>query len=176
MAPVSYRGPLESDVKDTRTHSQTDAWSDSAKGPGITVGDVLSHKGDEIYSVTRHDSVRDAVATLTRLRIGALVVVDPENRPIGIVTERDVVTRLDGMGPAVLDATVEAIMTPDPVAAFPEQTIETVAHTMTERGFRHMPVMKDGALCGVISIRDVVRHRLQEVEYENLKIKQAMVG
>ena len=174
MAPTSYQGRMEKDEKDTHTHSQTEEWSLGVNSPGIKVEDILSHKGHQVYSVTPHTPVREVVGDLTRLRIGALVVVNSENHSVGIVSERDVVHMLDAGGD--VDGPVEAIMTAKPVTCTPDYSVEEVMKIMTKRGFRHMPVEKDGHLVGLVSVRDVVKHRMQEIEYENLKIKQAMVG
>lgn len=176
MAPTSYQGRLESDDKDKHTHSQTEEGNLGINSPGITVEDILRHKGDEVHSVTPHTTVREVIGHLARLRIGAMVVINPEKHTVGIVSERDIVLKLDTVGTEVVDAAVETIMTPDPVTCSPDYKVEEVMKIMTNRGFRHMPVEKDGHLVGFISVRDVVKHRLQEVEYENLKIKQAMVG
>lgn len=176
MAPTSYQGRLEADDKDKHTHSQTEEWSLGVNSPGITVEDILAHKGDEVHSVTPHTKVSEVIGSLTRLRIGAMVVINTENHAIGIVSERDVVNKLETVGVSVIEADVETIMTPDPVTCSPDYKVEEVMKIMTSRNFRHMPVEKDGKLVGFISVRDVVKHRLQEVEYENLKIKQAMVG
>jgi len=102
--------------------------------------------------------------------------VNAASEPVGIISERDIVHKLDTIGVAVLDGPAEAIMTPDPVTCTPDVRVEDVMKTMNSRRFRHMPVLKDGKLCGVVSIGDVVRHRMQEIEYETLKIKQAIVG
>ncbi|MDU9005370.1 CBS domain-containing protein [Sedimentitalea todarodis] len=174
MAPTSYQGRMEKDDKDSHTHSQTEEWSLGVNSPGIKVEDILRHKGDDVHSVTPHSPVREAVGKLTRMRIGALVVVNSDLEPVGIVSERDIVHMIDA-GKDV-DAAVETIMTPNPVTCTPDYTIEEVMKVMSNRGFRHMPVQQDGHLVGLVSVRDVVKHRLQEVEYENLKIKQAMVG
>jgi CBS domain-containing protein len=176
MAPFSYQGPMEQDETKKTTHSQTDAWTMGASAPGLTVEAIIAHKGDSVYSVSPHQSVKDVVSDLARLRVGALVVVNAANEPVGIVSERDLVHKLDTNGAAILDAPVETIMTANPVTCTPTITVEEVMKTMTSRRFRHMPVLKDGKLAGVVSIGDVVRHRMQEIEYESLKIKQAIVG
>ena len=174
MAPTSYQGRMEKDDKDTHTHSQTQEWSTGVNSPGSKVEDILSHKGGDVHSVTPKGSVRETVGTLTRMRIGALVVVNSDLEPVGIVSERDIVHMIDSGKD--IDSAIETIMTPNPVTCTPDYTIEQVMKIMSNRGFRHMPVQEDGHLVGLVSVRDVVKHRLQEVEYENLKIKQAMVG
>lgn len=176
MSPISYQGPLEADEKPEHTHSQSVETSLGTGQPGMTVSAILTHKGDDVYSVTRHTTVKELVAELTRLRVGALVVVDSANEPVGIVSERDVVHGADTKGTGCFDTLVEEIMTADPVTCTPSDKIEAVAKQMADGGFRHMPVIDAGKLAGLISMRDVLVHRLKEIEYENLKMKQAIVG
>ena len=176
MAPISYQGPMEADEGPKHTHSQTAESNLGIGQPGLTVSAILSDKGDDTFTITPHITVKEVVAELVRLRVGALVVVDSANAPIGIVSERDVVRSADAKGQEVFETLTQDIMTPNPKTCFPEDKIETVMKRMNDGGFRHMPVIEAGKLAGLISIRDVVRHRMLEIEYENLKIKQAMVG
>ena len=176
MAPTSYQGPLEGDDKDHRTRSQSEDTNLGVGQPGITVGAILADKGGDIYTVSPSTTVKEVVAELNRMRVGALLVVNPAKEPIGIVSERDVVRHADTVGLGVFDQPVETIMTANPQCCVPTDKVESVMLRMTESRCRHMPVLNDGKLCGLISIGDVVRHRMREIEYENLKIKQAMVG
>lgn len=176
MSPISYQGPMAADEKPEHTHSQSAEGSIGVGQPGLTVESILSTKGDEIHTVTPHTSVKEVIGTLSRLRIGALVVVDSSNEPIGILTERDIVHTAEVRGPEMFEILSEEIMTVDPKVCHPEDNIESVMKRMSDGGFRHMPVTDGGKLVGLISIRDVVRHRMLEIEYENLKMKQAIVG
>ncbi len=176
MTPTSYQGPLEGDDRAHDTRSQTEASNLGVGQPGVTVGSILVDKGDEIFSVTPSTTVKEVVAELNRMRVGALIVVNPSKEPVGIVSERDVVRNADIKGLSMFDEPVETIMTPNPQCCVPSDKVEAIMERMTESRFRHMPVLQDGKLCGLISIGDVVRHRMREIEYENLKIKQAMVG
>ncbi len=176
MTPTSYQGPLEGDDKDHRTRSQSEDTNLGVGQPGITVGAILADKGNDIFTVAPSTTVKDVVAELNRMRVGALLVVNPAKEPIGIVSERDVVRHADTVGLDVFAQPVETIMTANPQCCVPTDKVESVMLRMTESRFRHMPVLNDGKLCGLISIGDVVRHRMREIEYENLKIKQALVG
>lgn len=176
MAPFSYQGPMEQDDTKKRTHSQTEEWSLGMNAPGLNVGAILADKGDDIYTITPHTTVKELIGDLTRLKIGALVVVNPENQPIGIVSERDVVHELDHKGVGIIDGPAEDIMTANPITCTRETTIEEARKVMSNRRFRHLPVVEDGKLVGVISLGDIGKHRMREIEYESLKIKQAMVG
>ena len=176
MTPTSYQGPLEGDDKAHHTRSQSEAANLGIGQPGVTVGSILVDKGDDIFTVSPSTTVKQVVAELNRLRVGALVVVNQAKEPVGIVSERDIVRNADIKGLDVFDQPVEQIMTPNPKCTVPTDKVEAVMKQMTESRFRHMPVLQDGKLCGLISIGDVVNHRMREIEYENLKIKQAMVG
>lgn len=176
MSPISYQGPMASDEGDAHTHSQTKEGNLGVGQPGLTVATILGHKGDEVHTVTPHTTVKEVVAELTRLRIGALLVVDSSNEAVGIVSERDVVRNADIKGLSVFDGPVEDIMTPNPQTCGLDDKVETIMKQMTDGRFRHLPVVQDGKPCGLVSIGDVVRHRMMEIEYENLKMKQAMVG
>lgn len=176
MAPISYQGPMQSDAKPEHTHSQTAEASLGAGQPGLTVRAILADKGDEIFTVSPQTTVKEVVAELNRRRVGALVVVDAGNRAVGIVSERDIVRNADSKGLEVFEKPVQDIMTPNPKTCFPEDKLETIMKQMTEGRFRHLPVLDGGKLCGLVSIGDVVRHRMLEIEYENLKMRQAIVG
>ena len=176
MSPISYQGPMQSDAKPEHTHSQTAEASLGADQPGLTVGAILADKGGEIFTVSPQTAVKEVVAELNRRRVGALVVVDSGNHPVGIVSERDIVRNADSKGLEVFEKPVQDIMTPNPKTCFPEDKVEAVMKQMTEGRFRHLPVLDGGKLCGLVSIGDVVRHRMLEIEYENLKMRQAIVG
>ena len=176
MAPISYRSPMADDEKHERTHSQTAAASVGAGQPGLSVAAILADKGGEIFTVPPEMSVKDVVAELNRRRVGALVVVDSDIKPVGIISERDVVRYLDTKGLEVFESQVREIMTADPKTCTPDDKLEDVMKRMTDGRFRHLPVVDAGKLCGLVSIGDAVKHRMMEIEYENLKMKQAIVG
>ena len=175
MPPQSYQDPRKEDSKD-RSYSQTKDTGLAAEGNGNTVGAILADKGDDIYTITSDMTVREVVTELHKRRIGVLLILDEEQKLEGIVSERDIVYGISERGAALLDEPVKNIMTPDPVTCTPEDHLQLIMTKMTEGRFRHMPVVKGEATCGMVSIRDVVHHRLKELEYENLKIKQLIVG
>lgn len=176
MSPISYQGPMADDEGPEHTHSQTKQSSLGVGQPGLTVSGILTDKGDEVFTVTPHQTVKEVVAELHRLKVGALVVVDQGKRPVGIVSERDIVRNIDDNNRGFFDGPVADIMTPDPRSCSLDDTVEAIMKRMTEGRFRHMPVVEGGELRGLVSIGDVVRHRMLEIEYENLKMKQAIVG
>lgn len=176
MPPISYQGPLESEENPKRTHSQSREGNLGVGQPGLTVAGILADKGDDIFTATPKMLVKEVVAELNRLRVGALIVVDSSNVPIGIISERDIVRSADTKGLGMFDGPVEDIMTRNPKTCSPGDTVEAIIKRMTEGRFRHMPVTEAGKLTGLVSIGDVVRQRMLEIEYENLKMKQAIVG
>ena len=152
MTPTSYQGPLEGDDRTHRTHSQSEEGNLGIGQPGVTVGAILADKGDDIFTITPSTTVREVVAELNRMQVGALVIINPSKEAIGIVSERDVVRNVDVKGLGVFDEPVETIMTPDPQCCVPTDKVESIMLRMTNSRFRHMPVLQDGKLCGLISI------------------------
>jgi CBS domain-containing protein len=127
---------------------------------------VLRAKGDFVATIPPAATVRDLLDLLAEQRIGA-VVVTADDAIAGIVSERDVVRRLTDDGGALLDRQVAEIMTVDVVTCTKETSVEDLARTMTERRIRHVPVVDaDGALAGIMSIGDVVKSRISELEGE----------
>jgi CBS domain-containing protein len=136
------------------------------------VSDILRSKGSEVATITPDATIRDAVAVLAERRIGAIVVSSDGERIEGIVSERDVVRIIGGAGPAGLDETVGDTCTREVVTVSPAVNLLAVMQLMTERRFRHLPVEVDGRLGGIVSIGDVVKARIGELEDE----RQALTG
>lgn len=132
----------------------------------MRISDVLHSKGSEVWTVTPQTRVGDLLQELARRRFGAAVVCTDEGRFHGIVSERDVLWRLAEAGPAVLDDVVGSICTTDVHTETPETPLERVMAVMTEGRFRHVPVVVDGAVVGIVSIGDAVKARMAELESE----------
>lgn len=132
----------------------------------MRVVDIIRHKGAEVGTVLPDASVAEAVGRLGALGVGALIVSEGDGVVDGILSERDVVRRLDVDGAAVLEQRVAELMTSEVVTCELSDTISDLMATMTERRIRHIPVVEDGRLAGVVSIGDVVNSRLQELEAE----------
>jgi len=122
----------------------------------MNIASVLSSKGSSVITVQAEQTVRDAVGLLAKHNIGALVVVDRTARPLGIVSERDIVRAAAG-NERLFAEPVGSIMTKDVVIGLPHDDLASVGHTMTERRIRHLPVMDSGQLIGIVSIGDVVK-------------------
>jgi CBS domain-containing protein len=131
----------------------------------VLIEQILASKGADVASISPAASVVDAVATLRERNIGALVVCTDDGELAGILSERDVVRALaDGAG--VLDRTVGDLMTTDVATCERRAAIEELMGLMTDRRIRHVPVIDDGALVGIVSIGDVVKARMGELEAE----------
>jgi CBS domain-containing protein len=132
----------------------------------MRISDVIRRKGDLVVTVRSDETVERLIAMLDEHRIGALVVSDDDGVVSGIVSERDVVRQLHSAGGAVLQQTVADIMTRDVFTCSPDDPIDELARQMTERRVRHMPVVVDGRLRAIVSIGDVVKQRIDELQTE----------
>ncbi|MFC9552400.1 CBS domain-containing protein [Rhodococcus sp. NPDC056960] len=131
----------------------------------MRIADVLRNKGPAVVTVDPGMSVSTLIGELARHNVGALVVTE-NDAVVGIVTERDVVRRIHERGPDILNGQVADIMTTSVFACLPTDTVDSLAETMTERRIRHLPVIVDGQLVGIVSIGDVVKSRIGELQTE----------
>ena len=122
----------------------------------MNIASVLARKGGRVVTCRPEQSIRQALSLLAEHNIGALVVVDELGRPVGILSERDIV-REAARDERLFSRTVGEIMTRDVVVGVPEDAVRAVAHTMTERRIRHVPVIAEGRLVGIVSIGDIVK-------------------
>jgi CBS domain-containing protein len=138
----------------------------------MNVASLLATKGPKVVTVQPEQTIRQALALLADHNIGALVVVDREGRPVGILSERDIV-RTAVRDEAVFTKTVSVLMTKDVIVGLPSDDLESVGRTMTDRRIRHLPVVDQQRLVGIISIGDVVKAQrdLYRGEVENLQIE-----
>jgi CBS domain-containing protein len=132
----------------------------------MTVKAILSRKGSAVVTIAPAASLADAAKLLSSHRIGAVIVTDLEGRVIGVLSERDIVRALADRGAAALDLGVEQTMTRRVVTTVEADTVGEIMERMTAGKFRHIPVVEDGRLIGVVSIGDVVKYRLEEIERE----------
>lgn len=127
---------------------------------------ILQRKGQFVATITGASTVSTAVEELAARRVGALVVSDDQRSIDGIVSERDVVCALAEHGPSVLGRHVAEIMTSEVLTCRMDDTVDSLMALMTERRVRHLPVTVDGTLSGLVSIGDVVKHRVEELQIE----------
>ena len=142
----------------------------------MNVETILRAKGRDVATIEPDATIESAVRLLASRRIGALVVSEDGRRVDGIVSERDIVQGLADHGPALLERRIEDVMTRRVHTCSPEDTVEELMGRMTERRIRHLPVVEAGALCGIVSIGDVVKNRLEEVEYEASSLRSYVAG
>jgi CBS domain-containing protein len=138
----------------------------------MNVKAILEGKGHDVYTIGPNQTLTEAIKELTDHKIGALVVTNGDRKVIGILSERDIVRVLAKHGASALDQSVRQSMTAKVNICNETHTINQVMEIMTQGRFRHLPVEKNGQLDGIISIGDVVKKRIEEVEREAEEIKQ----
>jgi CBS domain-containing protein len=137
----------------------------------MTVKAILDSKGHNVVTIEPTASLDAAVKILADRRIGALVIFGADWRVVGIVSERDIVRALAERGERALDEPVGQVMTRKVVTCTSAETIVAIMERMTAGKFRHVPVVEDGQLVGIVSIGDVVKHRLHEIEHESAALR-----
>jgi CBS domain-containing protein len=142
----------------------------------MNVETILRNKGRDVTTIAPDASIGEAVALLRRIGIGALVVSRDNVGVDGILSERDIVHGLADRGPALLDLEVEQLMTRRVSTCRPSDSVGDLMSMMTERRIRHIPVLRDNGLAGIISIGDVVKQRLDEMEYETNSLRSFIAG
>ena len=141
----------------------------------MTVAAILKHKGHDIASVRPATTIAEVTRLLSDRRIGAVIVHDSEQL-LGIVSERDIIHGLAANGAKVLEMTAGQLMTRALKTATPQTTVPEAMAMMTAGRFRHMPVIENGALIGIVSIGDVVKARIMEQEHEVDSLKAYVAG
>ncbi|MFC7533801.1 CBS domain-containing protein [Actinoplanes sp. GCM10030250] len=142
----------------------------------MRISDILRVKGEQVVTVPPDTPMERLLAVLAQHKIGAVVVSRDGTVVDGIVSERDIVRALAARGTAVLSEPVSAIQTTQVRTVTPDAQLEDVERLMTERRFRHVPVVLDGALRGVVSIGDVVKNRIDELETERTTLADYITG
>ncbi|HUZ66285.1 MAG TPA: CBS domain-containing protein [Beijerinckiaceae bacterium] len=138
----------------------------------MTVARILATKGRDVVTTLPHRTLREIVEVLAQKHIGAVVVVGPEGIVLGISSERDIIRAIARQGAAALDDAVSRHMTAKVVTTTEEGTVDRLMEQMTAGRFRHVPVIRNGKLDGVVSIGDVVKYRLDEVESEHRALRE----
>ncbi len=135
------------------------------------VRDILNHKGSLVLTVGPEESIGDLAALLTRRRIGAAVVCD-DGEVVGVISERDIIHAVAEQGARSPETLVREHMTEKVISCTPETTVDEVMNLMTERRIRHLPVLEEGRLAGIVSIGDVVKIRIESVEEEATRLRE----
>lgn len=142
----------------------------------VTVSVILRRKGSDVFSVPPAVTVAEALAEMARHNIGALIVSADGQSLDGIVSERDIVRELARSGADTLGRSVADVMTAAVVTCNPDASVDDLMATMTSRRIRHVPIVEDDAICGVVSIGDVVKSRLDQLEMEAEALQAYVTG
>ncbi len=137
----------------------------------MLVCQIIKDKGDLVFTASPNETVAVAAALLHSRRVGAMVIVDAEDTIVGILSERDVVRVVAERGGAGLAEPIAGCMTKDVVFAAPTEPVESLLERMTDRRVRHLPVVKDGRLVGIVSIGDLVKSKIADAEAEAETLK-----
>jgi CBS domain-containing protein len=142
----------------------------------MQVANILKSKGSAVVSVTPETTIADAIRTLSKKRIGAVLVLKAGRELAGILSERDIVHGLAEHGVRLLEMRVGDLMTKNVVSCGSDDTVDEIMRQMTNRRIRHLPVIDRGELAGMISIGDVVKSRLEELAAESDALKSYIAG
>ena len=138
----------------------------------MTVKAILSRKGNDVLTIDPNATLAAAIKLLADRRIGAVVITGADRQVIGILSERDIVRAFAASGPAALDEQVGQVMTRKVMTCDDAETVSSLMERMTQGKFRHLPVVEHGRLAGIVSIGDVVKHRLEEMEKESSALRE----
>jgi CBS domain-containing protein len=137
----------------------------------MTVKGILSRKGNSVVTLEPNASLATAIKVLAERRIGALVITGADHRIVGILSERDIVRTLAERGPAALSEPLADVMTRKVVTCTQTETVCEIMELMTSGKFRHIPVVEQGRLVGIVSIGDIVKSRVEEMEKESAALQ-----
>ena len=132
----------------------------------MTIESILKRKGTDVTTIAPEASIKRAADWLSAKNIGALVVVTSENAVLGLISEREIVHAFSRYGETAASMPVKEIMRHGVTTVSPDESVNRVMNLMTHHRVRHMPVLRDGKLAGIVSLGDVVKHRLEDLELE----------
>ncbi|MEM6666806.1 MAG: CBS domain-containing protein [Pseudomonadota bacterium] len=142
----------------------------------MIIEQILKTKGDEVTTVPDTATLQDTAKILDEARIGAIVALDGGGEVCGVLSERDIVRQMARNGNAALSMKVSDSMTRDVITAAPTDTLEASLSLMTDRRIRHLPVVRDGSLIGIVSIGDLVKWKIAETEAEAESLKSYLAS
>jgi CBS domain-containing protein len=142
----------------------------------MTVAEILKGKGGDVIAARPDDTAEQVAKLLAAHNIGAVLIRAADSTILGILSERDIVRALGRHGEAALKLTASALMSRNVISCAPEDSVAQVMEIMTRRRFRHLPVVQQGALVGMISIGDVVKERIGEAEQEAEQLRAFVAG
>ena len=137
----------------------------------MLIAQILNNKGSTVFATSGEATLAEAARELTDKRVGCVIVLDGDGEMIGILSERDIVRQLAERGAACLNDTVASAMSHTIVTLHVEETVDSGLAMMTDRRIRHLPVVRDGKLIGLVSIGDLVKRKIEEVEVEHAAMR-----
>lgn len=138
----------------------------------MSIAQILSGKGHKVITTTPERSLHETAQLMAQHGIGAIIVSGVSGGIAGILSERDIMRAISQHGAGALEQRVSSYMTRNVVTVEPNATVHYVMHRMTSGRFRHMPVLRNGELIGIVSIGDLIKHRLAELEEEQQALKE----
>ncbi len=172
--PSSYQSPTRGDKKSPIMYSQSTVTNTSSES--ATIGKLLAGKKNAVHSIRPQATLHEAVELLREKRIGALLVLNAQGHLLGILSERDIVRKLAEAPGETLAKQVQDAMTPKVETCTTEEPLVSALQRMTDGRFRHMPVVDNERVIGMVTVGDAVNYRLLELEHEALQMKQLIVG
>lgn len=142
----------------------------------MLVRDIIKTKGKKVVTLGKSNTLQEAAKAMTTNKIGAVVVTDEKNSPVGIFTERDLMRTSAKRSDHLRDILLEEEMTQDVFVCLPDENLESVLSMMSENRLRHMPVFKDGEMIGIVSSGDIVRALLQQHKFEIHHLRDYISG
>lgn len=142
----------------------------------MIVSEILAHKGRDVYTTSASDTLHKVTSVLATKKIGATVVIDENDKVCGIASERDIVREIAKSGASALEQSISSCMTKRVISCTESESIDALMEKMTAGRFRHLPVISNGKLTGIISIGDVVKIKIQQAEQEAEEMKRYIAG
>ena len=143
----------------------------------MKVSDLLKSKGSGVYTIESHSTMAETLKRMIENKVGSLVVIDAVHSPVGIITERDILRILESkLNTEWRKTAVGDLMTKDILIGVPSDDVDYIMALMTENRFRHVPIMSDGKLVGLISIGDIVKSMLKDIKAENHYLSDYIAG
>lgn len=142
----------------------------------MTVRELLERKGSKVIMMQQNSTVREAVQTMVDGKVGSVVIIDAQGQPVGIFTERDLLNHFNEGREGIREKQVSALMTSDLIISTPDKDIEEVMNIMTEKHLRHLPILDDNRVVGMVSIGDIVKANLKRTRFEIQYLRDYISG
>ena len=142
----------------------------------MLVKELLDSKGSKVIKAAEDSSVLQAAVTMVENKVGSVLVIDDENKPGGILTERDILRQVADNFNALKETVIRDVMSKDLIIATPDEDVDAVCQIMTDKRLRHIPVIDKGELIGIISIGDVVKASLKDSQFEIHYMREYIMG